>query len=292
MPTIVIAFDCNWDSPQNLLASLNYLSENENSRWKNVLAVSECSMAQYVVVLQACSAHSDGVPNSKKIYLQREPRAIVPPELVDKTGYAHVSLYSNGGFHAAIPWITSMSLPKQLALPVPPKSKSLVVVCSSKAYTEGQRQRLRFIEHLCQQSDLDIDVYGWNLVPERFFGHYKGATPGRDKFHVLAPYRYALALENSQEANYFTEKFVDCILAYCVPIYWGCPNMNRYFNPAVYRSVDINNLQQATQTVKDVVQQPVTCYQQLAEARQTILTKYNIWAVVHDIVNHVHRTAG
>jgi hypothetical protein len=42
-------------------------------------------------------------------------------------------------------------------------------------------------------------------------------------FHVV--------VENSQFDNYFTEKIIDCFMSYTIPIYWGCPNINNFFNP-------------------------------------------------------------
>ena len=34
-----------------------------------------------------------------------------------------------------------------------------------------------------------------------------------------------------REANYFSEKLVDAVLCDTVPIYWGCPNLDRFIDP-------------------------------------------------------------
>eukprot|EP00933_Yihiella_yeosuensis_P015268 TRINITY_DN13377_c0_g1_i1.p1 TRINITY_DN13377_c0_g1~~TRINITY_DN13377_c0_g1_i1.p1 ORF type:complete len:289 (-),score=37.20 TRINITY_DN13377_c0_g1_i1:202-1068(-) len=44
--------------------------------------------------------------------------------------------------------------------------------------------------------------------------------------------KFVLVIENSTHANYFTEKLLDAILAQCVPIYWGCSNIESFFDPA------------------------------------------------------------
>ena len=44
------------------------------------------------------------------------------------------------------------------------------------------------------------------------------------------PYRYSVIIENIREPNYFTEKLVDAILCETVPIYWGCPNIDRFMD--------------------------------------------------------------
>ncbi|MBA4249704.1 MAG: hypothetical protein C0432_02915 [Candidatus Puniceispirillum sp.] len=41
---------------------------------------------------------------------------------------------------------------------------------------------------------------------------------------------YNVAIENTQQINYFTEKLLDCIAMEVVPIYIGCPNVGDYFD--------------------------------------------------------------
>jgi Glycosyltransferase family 10 (fucosyltransferase) C-term len=41
---------------------------------------------------------------------------------------------------------------------------------------------------------------------------------------------FHVAVENSRNKNYFTEKVIDAFLTRTVPLYWGCPNLADYFN--------------------------------------------------------------
>ena len=41
---------------------------------------------------------------------------------------------------------------------------------------------------------------------------------------------FHLAVENTQNLNYFTDKIVDAFLTNTVPIYWGCPNIGDFFD--------------------------------------------------------------
>ena len=41
---------------------------------------------------------------------------------------------------------------------------------------------------------------------------------------------FHIAIENSKNKNYFTEKIIDCFLTKTIPIYWGCSNIEEYFN--------------------------------------------------------------
>ncbi len=77
-----------------------------------------------------------------------------------------------------------------------------------------------------------VDLYGresWRAYrPRRFSSrgappNYKGEIPGdwpaSAKRDLLSTYRVAIALENMNETNYFTEKMVEAARAGCVPVY-------------------------------------------------------------------------
>lgn len=53
----------------------------------------------------------------------------------------------------------------------------------------------------------------------------------RDKQSFLLDYRMNLAFENTRSEGYITEKLVEPLLAGCIPIYWGAPDIARDFNP-------------------------------------------------------------
>lgn len=59
----------------------------------------------------------------------------------------------------------------------------------------------------------------------------RGYKPFDRKSDGLAPYRFSVVIENVREPNYFTEKLVDAVLCETVPIYWGCPNIDRFLDP-------------------------------------------------------------
>lgn len=41
---------------------------------------------------------------------------------------------------------------------------------------------------------------------------------------------FHIAVENSRNQGYFTEKIVDAFLSKTIPIYWGCPNLGDFFD--------------------------------------------------------------
>ncbi len=59
----------------------------------------------------------------------------------------------------------------------------------------------------------------------------KGLKPIQDKLEGLSRYAFSIAMENVSEDYYFTEKLIDCFLTETVPVYFGCPSLERYFDP-------------------------------------------------------------
>ena len=41
---------------------------------------------------------------------------------------------------------------------------------------------------------------------------------------------FHVCIENVRQENYFSEKLLDCFLTRTIPIYWGCPNIDSYFD--------------------------------------------------------------
>jgi hypothetical protein len=53
---------------------------------------------------------------------------------------------------------------------------------------------------------------------------------------------FNIAIENSSEKNYFTEKLIDCFRTFTVPIYWGCTNIQEHFD--IRGMIFIRNLEE------------------------------------------------
>ena len=57
-------------------------------------------------------------------------------------------------------------------------------------------------------------------------------------------FRFALVFENRSYPGYTTEKLVDAMMAGCIPIYWGNPEIARDFNPRSFVDVTAYETQQ------------------------------------------------
>ena len=99
------------------------------------------------------------------------------------------------------------------------------------------------IAHLCGKL---LKTYGHSLrhellarkneikIPTKFFDVYgdryniEDARKGKEK--VFGNSMFGVAIENTSHNGYFTEKILDCFLLKTIPIYWGCTNIDNFFN--------------------------------------------------------------
>lgn len=117
------------------------------------------------------------------------------------------------------------------------KSKKISLIMSGTYSSNGNYDKRLDLLHKILLTDLDIDIYGRKLnIPDPRF---KGML--EYKYTGLIPYEYSIAIENSNENNYITEKFIDCILCNTTPIYNGAPNIKDVYDEHFFRTIDLNS---------------------------------------------------
>jgi hypothetical protein len=97
-----------------------------------------------------------------------------------------------------------------------PRSKFCCFVASNPRGPE----RNAFFKKLDRRAHVDSAGRHFNNTGRRL----------RDKQSFLLDYRMNLAFENSRSPGYITEKLVEPLLAGCIPIYWGAPDVAKDFN--------------------------------------------------------------
>jgi len=73
----------------------------------------------------------------------------------------------------------------------------------------------------------NLDIYGGPWLVD--YGIIQ--TPRSTKINSLKEYAFSVAIENIKEDYYFSEKLIDCFRTGTVPIYYGCPSIDSFFNP-------------------------------------------------------------
>lgn len=300
---------CSWDTDPIHFLKEKYapLTPNSKGIWKKIKAVTNIKDAEWVVIIDDIHPNQlnqiINFDNNRIICIPREPARIKPKYM--NYNFKYKFTYDNF-YHC---WSSIMCIKKNYdelldfnKLPI--KNKLCSTVTSGLIFNTGiYKERVEFIKKLSKQSQLrdKIDIFGYNWSKNELGEMYKGTLDGfnkgtankLDKFingttkwDGIVNYSYSIAIENCIKKNYFSEKITDCILAWTIPIYCGCPNINDYLPSDCYYVIDIHS-PDVFKDIEKIINTPITNKQikSLEQARELILNKFNVWENIHQIVN-------
>lgn len=192
-------------------------------------------------------------------------------------GNSYTRIFSNNAFdHRSEPeppilnWWIEKSFDDLASLTPMPKTKFASCIASTKRASP----RFEFVQELERFPAL-VDVFGRGRL-----------RPLADKFSALSEYRFSVAIENSQQPDYWTEKISDVLLSWTVPLYWGAPNIYKYFPKESVVWLPIDNPPKAIEIIRELSEQDdySSRISAIEEARWNILNRYSLWgAVRHQI---------
>lgn len=286
---IKVCFICNWGpNSKSLFEKYKTFTPSNNGEYKNVKGVDNIQEADYIIVIEGFPSNYKHNPKQKLICFPREPNLISKHKNWEHLNLQHGYTYKNMYHVVTNPQFLNKNYDFLKLLKYPKKSNILSAVVS----TAHKNRSNFFIELAKKYPELcDIYGYGWkNELGKSYKGvlsnyHNTSNNNSKTKYDGLVNYQYSICIENSNQPNYFSEKFTDAILCWTIPIYCGCPNINEYFPEHSYYTIDINS----NTVLEDVVklsQQPITQLNidALEKARSLILDKYNIWATISSIL--------
>jgi hypothetical protein len=140
-------------------------------------------------------------------------------------------------------------------------------------------QREAFLAKILN-SDLDVDIYGrnWNISDSR----YKGYAIFKED--ALLDYEFSIAIENSKEDYYISEKFTDCFMNNCVPIYDGCKLAAEFYNPESFEVIDIDS-DNSIEKVRDILNNTNEKYiNSVKDSKLKYFTDYNIYTYLKQCI--------
>lgn len=156
------------------------------------------------------------------------------------------------------------------------KNRKLSMIVSSLYLTRGNYLKRLVLLDKILQSDLDIDIYGRGFtIPDP---RYKGQL--EYKHTGLLPYEYSIAIENSNEKNYISEKFVDCVLCNTIPIYNGAPNVGEVYDERYLRKIDLDS-PSVIDDIKAIIAQPAP---PSTVNKDIYFEKYNLYTKLKEVI--------
>lgn len=154
------------------------------------------------------------------------------------------------------------------------KTKSISTVCSNKRQKNTVHAiRFEFTQFLKKELP-ELEVYG------------RGVNPLDDKADALDPYKYHVVIENHRGRHHWSEKLADAFLGHVLPFYYGCENVFDYFPQDSIILIDPHNMEGSCHKIKEAIKngEYERRIKAIAEARELVLNKYNIFATVSDLI--------
>ena len=111
--------------------------------------------------------------------------------------------------------------PKEITV----KPKLMSIIVSEKQFAPGHIYRHNLVQTIIN-NNLPIDIYGrgsgkYAVNSKRIMGTFNDAEPYDE-------YLFSICIENYVCNHYFSEKIMTPLMYNCMPVYYGCKNINSY----------------------------------------------------------------
>ena len=137
-----------------------------------------------------------------------------------------------------------MKLKHKFTVPHKTKFCSLISGCSGKT-----NYRKEITEKLSQYKRVDC---GGNYLNNLGYVVPRGLQASGKILHNMN-YKFCIAVEHEHFPNYVTEKILDAYKSRCIPIYWGCKEVVKDFNPSTFINAnDFASIDELVEYVKKV----------------------------------------
>lgn len=128
----------------------------------------------------------------------------------------------------------------------PKKEKFCLSIISNNAVTE----RNEILEKVMEYKK--VDNFGNLLKNENDKLIERTCWYDSRLFEKIKPYKFMIAFENGSIENYHTEKLLNAWLGNSIPIYWGDPNINKYFNSKAFININELGVEKAIEKIKEL----------------------------------------
>jgi len=271
------------------------MTPGATGQWKNMITVDNYKDADVAVVVDY-TIH-DLPKDMPKVYIGAHPYGHIQGYRCyddKKDAIGKFDLRDTAGFGE---WWLDKDYDTLVKLGPPEKTKDLVTIISEKDTTEGHRERRRYIERFCSHHEDKIEVYG-RIKPKDHepnikkcykgpLGYHKHDSQFPDLFQkgkdeLLRVSKYILEHDDNFGCiHYFSERFFDDLLMWCMPIYYGGGEIDRFLPKNSFRLFDYNT---SPNEIMDMVNG--NFYEEhledIAKARDLLLNTYQLFPRVYE----------
>jgi len=122
---------------------------------------------------------------------------------------------------------------------------AIAYVNSNCATATGRDELVKEMADLLEPLGIPLHSFG------RCLNNMPRTARAASKIDTLRGYKFCVAIENSEDRHYVSEKVYDALVAGCVPIYFGAPNVLDYV-PHADAIIDLRALGGARQAAEEI----------------------------------------
>lgn len=230
-------------------------------------------------------------PNTnKKIYIQSEPYVIYDCRSYLATHYNQFdyiichdpSTFGNTStfieYTPASSWIT-----KEFYTNIDTTKKLFRISCLTghKRVAPGHILRHDLYNHQISFSQYPIVFYRSGAVPHLSAinnNPFLSDASLSAKVELFKTFQFSLVIENIREINGITEKLIDCLITKTIPIYYGCPNVSKFFNTDGWIILETQDIVQELHAKLPILNEAYYAnYEAVIEENYTKAQQYASW---------------
>lgn len=283
---------CNWTSSEGLCNEWNRMSKG-NYTWNDIEITWSDDNIDFYVIVNKPSANEKFIPE-RTIIFQMEPWCGNPSQSwgvktwgvwakPDETTFLQVRThenYLNNTF-----WQLDTTYTQFKNLFSIKKTELISSICSSKYFDPGHIKRIDFLKFVESKNDDLIQIHIYNHDNKHNFKNYKGKhIPNKDA--GMMPYKYYFMPENNEEHNFITEKIWEPLLCESLCFYWGCPNVNDWFDERCYIKLDMDDFEKSFNIIKNTILNDEWSKRIdiIRREKQKVLEHYNFFPTLERII--------
>lgn len=287
-----ISFHSHDFTPEYLLNVYRKMTPGKSGKWKKMQAVTDPEQADVHVIIDDCHLR---LPDRSRLYIGAHPPGTT--SYVDKRGLrsekSMVIDQSEGlGFcewwlESDYDFLAELEVKKDYQGP-----HYLICILSNSNDRPYHKTRREHVEKLIQK-DILKSLYGrikpTSLMEKAYIdelGKWVYHGDERDSYWFGKDI-YLLHSANSLEydahptINYISERVFDAMLMWCRPLYWGSTNMHEFLPKGSFEYIDATD---EGESVIEALEKPIN-YEAMAEARDLMLNKYQLWARIYEVLS-------
>lgn len=264
-------------------------SEDNNGKWKDLQSINDFSQADYLIYYNRPNFVIPFDPTKTFCFHGEPDEFYFTKYMWDGLSDKALNIYKRPINH----WHSFITYKEFKEMKIPEKTRDLSWATTSQGdnrtpaniqITEGQKLRMHFLQRFLTNHPNKMYLFGRNLQPYFNMQDFKYCGGELwDLWDAVKDSRYSIAFETSYQEGYFC-KLYDPILAGCMPIYWGCPDLEKYLPKNSFIRVDLRkDLDSVCDEIVEIIKSDFReqNLDALREARELLLTKWNIWEIFY-----------